>query len=59
MKEFLVEKKDIITTVAGAIPAVATAGYQAYEMTQGQSGNGTGIVLAMVMALVAWFTGKK
>lgn len=59
MKDFLVEKKDIITTVLGAVPAVATAGYEAYGMTQGQKGNGTAIILAMVMALVSWFTGKK
>lgn len=59
MKKFLVDNKDIITTVAGAIPAAATAGYQTYEMTQGQGGNGVTIILAVVMAIVSWFTGKK
>lgn len=59
MKNWLVNNKDIITTVAGAIPAAATAGYQTYEMVQGQSGNGTTIILAVVMAMISWFTGKK
>ena len=58
MKEFLVKNKDIITTVCGAVPAAATTGYQAYEMTMGVGGNGVTIILSVVMALVSWFTGK-
>jgi len=58
MKDFLIKNKDGITTALGAVPAVVTAGYSSYEMVQGTGGNGTTIALAMIMALVSWFTGK-
>lgn len=59
MKKWLINNRDIITTVAGTIPAAATAGYQTYEMTQGTGGNGATIALAVVMAMVSYFTGKQ
>jgi hypothetical protein len=58
MKDFLVNNRDVITNVLGALPATAVAGYQTYEAMQGQSGNGTTIALACIMAMVSYFTGK-
>lgn len=58
MKNWLVKYKDEITTALGAFPAVAVAGYQTYEQVQGKAGNGTTIILACVMALTSYFTGK-
>ena len=59
MKAFFINNRDMITNVLGALPATAVAGYQTYEMTQGVGGNGTTIILAMVMALISYATGKK
>jgi len=53
--------KDVVTTIAGVLGAVATAAQPVMEASQGASLNNQGIaqlVLAAVVAILGFFTGR-
>ena len=55
----VVKFKDILTTVAGFIPLVFVVIDEIGKWSAGGSQNWLNLILAVVVAIVGWFTGKK
>jgi len=54
---YLIDKKDVISTVVGFVGALALAVNDYF--ISGQKVTGLGLLQAIALFVIAWFTGKK
>ena len=59
VKDVLVKFKDIVTTIAGFIPLVYVIVDNFNAWVAGGGGNIGTLLMALAVAVVGWFTGKK